>query len=405
VVLTGCFGLLETSEAEAIAATAAVALAAAWQRGRQLQLWQHMYALPEVRCGCHSVACFNPDRRSAGMGGFVSTEDAGQPPLKEQRPHAVGAAGCAHAAEEQAAVVAEPSLNLEARKKGAGNNNATFAIGDLRIQETTQAFLFFPDKAGLPCKYFTTAKGCHRGPECSFAHVVRDLTFIWLLVFTHGLDFMRGMRMKRMLNSPPEWNRLRFNVACFTPLGLCWTACLLAGPEKFVSAPPTLLKAGGSSLRLQHQTRWLAHPHAQAINVVYHLGFQPWLLLQETSLSRFLKYLGSAKDTLDIAVFNITCNEIVDCIFTLHQKHVVVSHHRPLPGCQSFAFRTCMPLPADTYSAINGYYRCGSCIAAAGSVSCFERKMACTFVLVRRAMHARTAALWQHRCRFILSVM
>jgi len=46
--------------------------------------------------------------------------------------------------------------------------------------------------------------------------------------------------------------------------------------------------------------------------------------MQVTSLVKFLGYLGSARSTLDIAVFNITCNEIADSILTLKNNGISV---------------------------------------------------------------------------------
>lgn len=43
-----------------------------------------------------------------------------------------------------------------------------------------------------------------------------------------------------------------------------------------------------------------------------------------TQLGRFLHYLRSAKQSLDICVFNITCDEISDTVMMLHKKGVRV---------------------------------------------------------------------------------
>lgn len=43
-----------------------------------------------------------------------------------------------------------------------------------------------------------------------------------------------------------------------------------------------------------------------------------------TSLTRLLGYLNSAKRTLDVCVFTITCNEIADALEAAHQRGVKV---------------------------------------------------------------------------------
>ena len=44
----------------------------------------------------------------------------------------------------------------------------------------------------------------------------------------------------------------------------------------------------------------------------------------ETNLTRFLKHLKSAEKTMDVCVFNITCNEIADALLDAHKRGVTV---------------------------------------------------------------------------------
>lgn len=52
---------------------------------------------------------------------------------------------------------------------------------------SAEEVLFFPDRAGMPCKFYQSGQGCRRGNRCTYAHEVTSLVkFLRYLGGTRG---------------------------------------------------------------------------------------------------------------------------------------------------------------------------------------------------------------------------